>query len=343
MSGIQPAGFEAMSVYEQKAWAHAVQRLNSETSGRAREALGRATKPIASAAGRLWKNVPLHDDLESQLEKAMEGLVSVTLEPAMKSVSRDRIVKRVGSPWEDFSSLDLEILDRASPRTRGLYTAGALAEGGATAVAVTGATVATTVSGGTTAAVAIGAIATDIAASIALLGRIVAVAAAEYGYDVRLPEEELFALGTISVGSAGSPTAKVAALASLSRLTQDMMRRASWAQLNKRGLVRLIDAIFKSLGLRLTHQKLAQAVPVAGILINGGLSAQMADQTYRRARDVYRLRFLSDKYDIDSSSWIIAEDRPGEDEVLGAALDAFELDRSANPGSVLSEHDAEST
>lgn len=321
------SGLEAMSPYEQQVWRGAIERLNSTTGGRGRELVSRAIRPVRSFASKAWDKAPLSDDIEGQFEKALEGLVGVTMEPAMKSVNTAKIAARVGVPWDEFQQVDLKVLDEASPRTRAVYSSAALLEGGATALAVTGATVATTVSGGTTAAVAVGAVATDIAASIGLLGRITAVAAAEYGYDVRLPEEEVFALGTISVGAAGSPAAKVAALASLSRLTQDMMRRATWAQLNSHALVKVIDAVFKALGLRLTHQKLGQAVPFAGVLINGGLSAQMADHTYRRARDVYRLRFLSEKYSIDPAAWLV-EDPVAEDEVLGAALDQLEADLS---------------
>ncbi|GAA3670111.1 hypothetical protein GCM10022237_32390 [Nocardioides ginsengisoli] len=324
------AGFHGMTRYEQQLWTKAVARLNATSARRSRQLVGRATKPIANLAGKAWDKFPINDDITLQFEKALEGLVGVTMEPAMKSVNLEKVAARVGVPWEEFQTLDLKRLDEASPRTRGLYTGAALVEGGATALAVTGATVATTVSGGTTAALAIGAVATDIASSIGLLGRITAVAAAEYGYDVRLPEEEIFALGTISVGSAGSPAAKVAALASLSRLTQEMMRRATWAQLNNHALVKVIDAVFKALGLRLTQQKLGQAVPFAGVLINGGLSAQMADQTYRRARDVYRLRFLSEKYGIDPGAWVTSEDSIVVDEVLGAALDQFEVDDSVD-------------
>lgn len=324
MNEVKPTGFKAMSPYEKKVWGATVERLNSTSVSHARAAVGRASQPVAQLAGSLWTRVPLHGGIEQQLEAALEGLVGITLEPGMNTVNLERVAKRVGVPWGEFRTQDLQRLDRASPRTRGLYGATALVEGGATAVAVTGATVATTVSGGTTAAVAVGAIATDIASSIALLGRIVAVAAAEYGYDVRDPEEEIFALGTISVGSAGTPAARVAALTSLSRLTQQMMRQATWQQLNEHALVRVINLVFKSLGLRLTHQKLGQVVPFAGVLINGGMSAQMADQTYRRSRDIYRLRFLSDKYDIDPKAWVTVDRVEVTDEVLGAALDGLE-------------------
>lgn len=331
-----PSGSSAMSPYEQKAWTHAVERLNDASTSRGRQLIGQATKPLVSLAGKAWDKVPMHADMSEQFEKALEGLVSVTMEPAMRSVNLERVAERVGVEWGTFHQVDLRRLDEASPRTGGVYTLGALFEGSATALAVTGATVSTTVSGGTTAAVAVGAVATDIATSIGLLGRITAIAAAQYGYDVRLPDEEIFALGTISVGSAGTPAAKIAALTSLSRLTQEMMRKATWAQLNNHALVQVIDAIFKALGLRLTHQKLGQAVPIAGVLINGGLSAQMANHTYRRARDVYRLRFLSEKFGLDPAEWVVKSSLV-EDEVLGPALDELGVGAFDEAGDVYGE------
>ena len=56
---------------------------------------------------------------------------------------------------------------------------------------------------------------------------------------------------------------KTNALASLSRLTQDMMRHATWTQLNQHVLVKVIDRAFARLGLRLTQKKLGQIVPIA--------------------------------------------------------------------------------
>lgn len=82
-----------------------------------------------------------------------------------------------------------------------------------------------------------------------------------------------------------------------------MMRQPTWVELNKHALVTLIDRVFTVLGEKLVKRKLAQAVPVAGVLINAGLSAQMADSAYRSARYAYRLRFLSEKYGIDPGGW----------------------------------------
>jgi hypothetical protein len=55
--------------------------------------------------------------------------------------------------------------------------------------------------------------------------------------------------------------------------------------------------------LILTKKKLAQAVPVAGALINAGVNAGLIRQAFRRAEAVYRLRFLSEKYGIDPAEW----------------------------------------
>jgi hypothetical protein len=159
------------------------------------------------------------------------------------------------------------------------------------------------VSGGVTAGVAIGAIAADVAATMAVMGRSIGVVASTYGYDVGLPEEELFALGVMSLASASTLSGKTAAMASLSRLTQQMMRRAAWAQLRCHWLVNAIDQAYKALGFTLTKKKLAQAVPVAGAVLNAGVNAGLVNRTFRGAEAAYRLRFLSEKYDIDPAEW----------------------------------------
>lgn len=281
--------------------------------------------------GRGWQRVPGHDSFEEQVQRAMDGLFTVTLQPAMNSVDADRVARRAGAKdLAGLRELDLEELDRVSWRTRMFYTTAAFTEGGATALAVTGAEVSATVSGGTTLVVAASAVAVDVASSIALLGRIVARVGAQYGYDVRLPDEEVFAMGVISLGSAGAPTVKVSALTALSRLSQQMMRQGTWRQLSKNQMVKLVDLMYRALGYRLTKAKLAQTVPVVGVLLNGGVSADMADRTHRRALDIYRLRFLSDKYGIEPTSWLIeAEDPLPPDDVLDVALDELASEAGA--------------
>ena len=224
----------------------------------------------------------------------------------------------------DFRSLDLEELDRVMQR-KGSYTAVSAIQGAGTSLAVTGAVVSTTVSGGVTAGAAIAAMAADSAAALAIMGRSVGSVAARYGYDVRLSDEEAFAMGVMSYGMAGSIHAKVVALQSLSRLTQEMARQATWAQLNNHVLVRVIERMYVSLGFKLTKKRLAQAVPAIGVAISATMSANSTKTTYERAEDAYRLRFLSDKYGIDPGDWVTGLPPDDEDSDDEDVIDVAEI------------------
>lgn len=314
-----------MSAYERTAWEAAVERLNRQRESKVREKVRSLTGPARGAAGKAWNAVPGSEKLANQVVKAFDGMKAVTFDPALRSVDASKALDRhgVASP-EELRTLDLRDVDRTRRGIRTIYTGMAMAEGGGSALIVTGAEVSATVSGGVTAGVAAAAIAADAVSSLALMGRVIGVVAAEYGYDVRLPEEEAFALGVMTLGSATTAAEKTAALTSLRRLAAQMMRQPTWAQLNQHALVKLIDRVFAQLGEKLTKQKLGQAVPVAGVLINAGLSAHMTDTTFRAARDVYRVRFLSDKYGIDPRSWstVAVEDASDDslDGLFGGAL-----------------------
>lgn len=330
-----------MSLYERKAWEKSLERLNRRHDSRVRKAVGSAVAPAKRATSKTWTAIPRHEDLKQQVVKAFDGLKAVTFDPALRSVDASKALKRHGvSSVEELRQLDINQLDRSMPGFRTAFATAAMVEGGGSALAVTGATVSTTVSGGVTIGVAAAAMATDAVASMALMGRIIGQVAAEYGYDVRLPEEEAYALGVMSIGTATTAAEKAAALRSLRILTTRMMRQATWAELNQFALVKLINKLFVSMGEKLTKKKLAQAVPVAGILINAGLSAQMADSTYRAARDVYRLRFLTEKHGLDPQSWQPTDTAvDGQDDVLGVALES--LDEFIGNGSVGESGDAE--
>jgi EcsC family protein len=120
-------------------------------------------------------------------------------------------------------------------------------------------------------------------------------------------------MGVLTLGMASTLEAKLSALAALSRLAQQMMRRATWKQLTEHVLVRIIGRVYRVLGVKLTQRKLAQTVPVVGIGINAALSANMTRHTYQRAEDVYRLRFLSEKYSLDPQAWLQSVTRVDQD------------------------------
>ncbi len=302
-------GFDEMSAYDRAAWDACLKpvydsRVRRLVPPRVRELTGKASKVVSAR----YEKVPGHEQADWVLEKAFDGGMALTFRPALRTVRPDSVVRRVSirhpsvENLSDLRGLSLEECDTL--RRSGLgWTIGSAAEGAASSIAVTGAEVSTTVSGGVTASVVFGAIVTDVATTMAVMGRSIGVVASTYGYDVRQPEEEFFALGVLSLASASTPSGKMAAMASLSRLTQQMMRRATWAQLRRHLLVNAIEHSYKALGFTLTKKKLGQAVPVAGAVLNAGVNAGLVNQAFRRAEAVYRLRFLSEKYSIDPAEW----------------------------------------
>lgn len=302
-------GFADMSPYELKAWEASIKTLYAQPRrkiipAKVRNGVSEAADKISTRA----ETLPGAEMTQEIVEKAFDGTLALTFQPALRSARPNAVVKRHSkkhpdvATLEDVRGLPLQDQDAVLPPKFG-YTAVSAGQGAATSLAITGAVVSTTVTGGTTAAVAIGAIAADSVASMAMMGRTIGAVATRYGYDVRLPDEELFAMGVLSLGVAGSLGAKTQALAALSKLTQEMMRQATWARLNEHVLVRAIAQVYKMLGLRLTHKKLAQTVPFVGVGINAALTAQLTEQTFRRAQAVYRLRALSEQYGIDPGEW----------------------------------------
>lgn len=338
VSGPNAAG---MSDYERRAWEELLGQAakDSRTPNRASTFAQNAksgVKQATTAAFGAVKRVPGADKaldfMDAAMQKAMDGLHHALVERGLNSVTPAAIFKSfadegvaVGS-YDKIREFDLRICDRTMPRRKERYVALAASQGAVTSLAVTGATVSSTVSGGTTLGVAAAAISADVTAVMVGMGRIIALVGAHYGYDVREPEEQVFASGVLAYSTASNSAEKAASLAALSRLTQQMMRRATWNQLRQNQLVNVIHRVVTMLGFNLTKKKLAQAVPVAGVLINGGLNARMAQKTFERAQQAYRLRFLTEKYDLDASLWSIdvvdAEviDIPMVDEIIDAEL-----------------------
>lgn len=330
---------QQMSEYELRAWTGALARVQeapkvSRLSGALKGSVpdrAKAAASVATAKAADWSDGKLDVvQVKDIVERSLAGTLDLTFRPALRSASTDAVVRELQTKFPEvggltnFRSLDLEELDQVRQR-KGSYTAVSAIQGAGTSLAVTGAVVSTTVSGGVTAGAAIAAMAADSAAALAMMGRSVGSVAARYGYDVRLPEEEAFAMGVMSYGMAGSIHAKVLALQSLSRLTQEMARQATWAQLNNHVLVRVIERMYVTLGFKLTKKRLAQAVPAIGVAISATMSANATKTTYERAEDAYRLRFLSDKYGIDPSDWVTGLPPDDDDSDDEDVIDVVEL------------------
>lgn len=330
-----------MSPYEKQAWEKLIAAERSRRNSlraRATDKVNGAVSTAVAFAGDAVKKVPggavVTDGIDAGIKTALSGAAKAIFIPAIASVSIDRRAKRLRKRYPElgdsspFATLDLQALDKGRPR-QVIPLANAVTSAGAS-IAITGAEVSTTVSGGATAGVVVLAIAGDVGVSLGLLGRSIAEVAVHYGYDPSEPEEEIFLMSVLSYSSAASLEGKTAALAGLSKLAQQMMRQATWKELEKDVVVKAIQSIFTKLGLRLTHKRLAQIVPVVGGVISAGLSYDMQNRALRDASRIYRVRYLVDKYGLSFDEWVQRATQDAEaDPTLDVAPDEEVIDIEA--------------
>ena len=158
--------------------------------------------------------------------------------------------------------------------------------------------------------------AADAAATIVASNRAVAHVAAYYGYDIDDPGERVFALGALSMGLA-EDAGKLAAYRELNKIVQALARRQTWKQLSSNQVTRVVQAVYASLGMRLTQRKLAQAVPVVGIVIGAGLNARALARVVDDAEHLYLERFLRERYGLP-----VEADDEGSESALIDIVDA---------------------
>jgi len=327
-----------MSEYERIAWerlrALVAERVNKKS--RVPASVRRSMDDAGDKARDAWDKVPGTDDIEKVLVKALGGLKDLTLDPAMASVSEKGVVRRFVKHGHDVTvvsdirNLDLELLDRVRPKLRTRYSAAAAAEGaaaglvisGGEALAALGSVFGAGVGGAPGAASIVGAMALDAATVIAASARVTAHVGTYYGYEVCSPEEEFFALSAMSFSNSGPQAAKLMAFQQLSTVTQQLIRRKAWAELNERLIVRVITEMFERLGLVITKRKLGQAIPVVGVVIGAGLNASYLQSVGRDAELAYRMRFLAEKHGLDPSD---LAPPPTGDDAAGAAGDYIDI------------------
>lgn len=306
-----------MSTYEAQAWQKLIFAERSRRRGlraRVTDKVSTTTASVTSAVGDAAKKLPggeaVVEGIDATVKTALTGAAKAVFIPAVSSVSLERRSKRLRKRYPELGSadpflqLDLQVLDKGRPR-QVMPLINAATSAGAS-LAITGAEVSATVSGGATAGVVIVAIAGDVASSLALLGRSIAEVAVHYGYDPNEPEEEVFLMGVLAYSTAGSFAGKTTALTGLSRLVQQMMRQATWKQLEKDVTVRVVKKVFEQIGIKLTHKRLAQVIPVLGGFVSAGLSYDMQSRALVDASRIYRVRRLVDKYDLSFDDWVAA-------------------------------------
>ena len=201
--------------------------------------------------------------------------------------------------------LEVGDIHTVKPRLDLAYITGSALQGAGTGLLASGGTMiaagGAVGTGGVAAAPGVGAVvsamAADAAAGIVTSNRAVGHVAAYYGYDIDDPAERVFALGVLSMGLA-EDASKLVAYRELNKIVQALARKQTWKQLSSNQVTQVVRAVYGALGMRLTQRKLAQAVPVIGIVVGAGLNARALARVVDDAEHLYLERFLREKYGI---------------------------------------------
>jgi EcsC protein family len=340
-----------MTPYDERAWAEIVAWHQDRLSARTRRMLPAAVRERGVKLGRNAKErfeaLPGAHAFESTFLEALGGLGDLGARTAMASVRGGAIIEayrkrgHAVDDLDDIRKLDLQVIDRVKPNLGLAYSAGATVEGAAAGLAVSGGELLATAGGvfgvgaggAPGAATVIGAMAADAVAVLLVTNRAVAHVAAYYGYDVAKPDERLFALAVLGMGTA-TGAGKAAAYAEINKLVQMLARRAAWEQLRQNAVTRVVERVFTAIGIRLTQRKLGQAVPVVGTLLGAGMNAKLLLSVTDDAERVYRERFLRERYGLPAHAAAPGSPASIEDaDVIGVAelLDE-ELDKDDDAG-----------
>ncbi len=328
-----------MTPYDERAWAEIVEWRQKRLTARTRRMLPAAVRDRAVKAGENAKEkfeaLPGAHEFEARFLEALGGLGDFGARTAMASVRDGAIIEayrkrgHTVDDLDDIRKLDLQVINRVKPKLGLVYTAGATAEGAVAGLAVSGGELLATAGGvfgggaggAPGAATVIGAMAVDAVAVLMGANRAVAHIAAYYGYDVDKPDERLFALAVLGMGTA-TGAGKVAAYAEINKLVQMLARRASWEQLRKNAVTRVVEQVFARLGIRITQRKLGQAVPIVGTVFGAGMNAKLFMSVTDDAEHIYRERFLRERYGLPAPDGFPAT---GERSKRADVIDVAEL------------------
>lgn len=332
----------SMTLYDRRAWDEVEQWRAKRLAARTRRVVPQRLSDRVRVAGQAAKGgleaLPGAASFETIFLKALEGLMGLGSSAAMATVPKGSIIDayrkqgHVVDDLEDIRKLDLASIDKVKPRLGLRYTTAATVEGAAAGFVVSGGEL--LAAGGTVfgagagaapgAATVVTAMAADAAAVLLAAHRAVAHTAAYYGYDAEKPDEQVFMLGVLALGTTNE-AGKVAAYAEINKLVQQLARRATWERLNESVVTKVVQKVFARLGFRLTQRKLGQAVPILGIAIGAGMNAQLLQRITDDADHLYRERLLRERYGLDVGGdvdvvVVAAEDDLDISEILEAEL-----------------------
>ncbi|MET7764790.1 EcsC family protein [Streptomyces sp. NPDC005393] len=255
-----------------------------ENHPRAKSALSRGQEFVAKGAQTVGAGARgAADALPGWSGTAVQSIRQTVGRASRAGLSSKRVValhKKRGrdvASLPDLRRLDLEQVDAVRGRAASRYYPAVAALSGAGAgLVISGGQLVIAASAGAAAAPSggaiVGAFTADTAVVLGLASRAVGQVSLFYGYDPEEPAEKLFVMSVVNAGTASSATAKNAAMADISRLTQALFRGKTWEVLNDAVVAKVSAQFAKAFGFRLTKKGLGKAVPAVGVLVGGTLN-----------------------------------------------------------------------
>ncbi len=273
--------------------------------------------PVKKVVGLVGK-IPGGAAIAGWISSAVLGLVEKATSAAESSVRRERIVKahrRAGNDvecLEDIRNLNLAEIQLVRPHLKVGYAAVTVTEGAVSSVFATGGAVAAILGLGIASAPGIGVIAAaiglDIATFLISSARLVSHTAAYYGYDTREPTEKLFSAMVLSQAIAPRSSADDHAVETetsmriFNKVVRKLTKRGSMESVGNNALTASVNSLFAALGARLVGMKMAQILPLIGIIVGMVLNASLIRTIGVTADHLYRERLLIERYGQDDSA-----------------------------------------
>ena len=273
--------------------------------------------PVKKVVGLVGK-IPGGAAIAGWISSAVLGLVEKATSAAESSVRRERIVKayrRAGNDvecLEDIRNLNLAETQLVRPHLKVGYAAVTATEAAVSSVFATGGAVAAVLGLGVASAPGIGVIAAaiglDIATFLASSARLVSHTAAYYGYDTKDPAEKLFSAMVLSQAIAPRSKAddhaveKATSMRVFNKVVRKLTKRGSMESVGNNALTASVNSLFAALGAHLVGMKMAQILPIIGIIVGMVLNASLIRTIGVTADHLYRERLLIERYGQDDSA-----------------------------------------
>lgn len=270
-----------------------------------------ALSPLGKAV-RAARRIPGGATITENVASVAQDMVELAASASEASVRRGRILKAYRDAGhrvealEDIRQLSLDEVLEIKPQLTLAYSGGVAAEGALSGVVSSGASVAAVLGMGVLSAPGVGvtasAIALDVATFLAAATRLVAHTAAYYGYDSEEPSEKLFSAMVLSqaidpVGAGrGHTVEKQTTMLAFSKVMRGFVKRGSFDSLGEGVSVAALNTLVTAMGVRLAARKVAQIIPVAGIVVGAGMNAALMRTIGQTTDYLYRERFLSERY-----------------------------------------------